>query len=379
MRKYGLLLCVTFTTMVLYAQPRDYIIRSFEYKTPVTAVTVSPDQQWIMAGFEDGTLRVLDVKTLEEVFIVENAASAPIFDIGVSPKMDVIFLAAGNRIVLYDTTGTKINSWGHHRNTMWSMDLNPTGSLIVSTEVNKTFLLLDVYDAKIEAYMRAHDDITLAVAFSPDGKQIASGSNDKTVLLWDLETREVTRTFHGHSGNIYDVAFSPDGSLLATASEDRSVRMWDIAAEKNLQLLQGHQDMVLEIEFSPDGKYLLSASADQAIKLWDVASGEQLYAYLENESSVPDIAFLPGGKAFISAGTDGTLKVWEIHPEIFVLKYFGKAYEEELLNNPLFLPRQKGEKRSEYAVRQEKAGTEKAKIIDRYYQMYLEGKHLEHR
>ena len=372
MRKLILTLYAALITTTAAAQPVDYIIRSIDYKTPVTAVSVSPDSLWILAGFEDGTLRVLSAASGEELRTVENAAGAAIYDIEMSPKMDVIFLAAGNRILLYDTTGAKITTWAHNKNTIWSMDIDPAGKQIVCAEVNKTFLLIDVYEGVVAEEMRAHEDITLAVAFSPDGRQIASGSSDKTVLLWDLETREVTGKLQGHSGNIYDVAFSPNGAYVASASQDKSVRIWNIAENKLVQLLKGHQDMVLEIEFSPDGHYLLSASADHSIKLWDVETGEQLYAYLENRGSIPDIAFLPGGNSFISAGMDGRLTTWELHPEIFVMKYFPKEYEKELSENPLFLPRQKGEKKADYELRLVEAAKVKEEIVKQYYGKYLE-------
>jgi WD40 repeat protein len=356
---------------VLPAQTSDYVIRSAAFKTPVTAVQVSPDGRLILAGFEDGTLRILNATTLEERLVVEQAGTAAVYDIEMSPKMDVIFLSSGNRILLYDTTGVRINAWSHHRNTMWSMDLDPAGRYMVSTEVNKTFQLINVYEGEVEQSMRGHEDITFAVAFSPDGKYIASGSNDQQVFLWDMASREVIATFHGHSGNIYDVAFSPDGKYVAACSMDKSVRIWDIEKKELHRLLKGHQDMVLEIEFSPDGKYLLSASADQSIKLWDVASGEQLYAFLDNKGSIPDIEFLTGGETFVSVCMDGTLNVHRIHPEIFVMKYFREEMEKEMADDPLFLPREKGEKRSDFEARAAKAEKKKEELVARYYQRYL--------
>lgn len=357
---------------VLPAQSSDYVLQSVSFKTPVTAVQVSPDGRLIFAGFEDGTLRILDAMNLEERLIVENAGTAAIYDIEISPKTDVIFIASGSTIRLYDTTGTQITSWPHHRNTMWSMDLDPAGQYMVSTEVNKTFQLINVYEGEVEQPMRAHEDITFAVAFSPCGKYIASGSNDKQVFLWDLAAREVIATFHGHSGNIYDVAFSPDGKYVAACSMDKSVRIWDIGKKELHRVLKGHQDMVLEIEFSPDGKYLLSASADQAIKLWEVASGEQLYAFLDNDGSIPDIEFLPGGDTFVSVCMDGTLKIRRLHPEIFVMKYFREEMEKEMANDPLFQPRMKGEKRSDFEARTATAEKKKEELVAKYFQRYQE-------
>lgn len=365
-----ILSCLSFI-LPIGAQNHDYIVEQANFKPPVTAVNISPDGSRIFAGLENGNLVVLSASALTEIFTVESGSNAAIYDIEISPKMDVIFIAAGSRIMLYDSTGTHITNWSHHKNTIWSMDIDPTGKFLVSTEVNKTFQLSNIYEGKIEQAMRGHDDITLAVAFSPDGKMIASGSNDKTVRLWSLETRKVIQTFHGISDNIYDVAFSPDGKLLAAATKDKKVIIWDIASEKMLHLLIGHLDMVLEIEFSPDGKYLLSSSSDQVIKLWDVNSGEQICSFLENEGSIPDICFFPDGKRFVSACTDGTLAVRELNPEIFVLKYFGKEFEKEISDNPLFLPKQKGEKKSDYQERAEKASIFRKALIEKYYQKYL--------
>ncbi len=372
MKKHLLTILGIICINILPAQTTDYVMQSVNFKTPVTSVQVSPDGSLILAGFEDGMLRVLDAHHLEKQLETEQAGPAAIYDIEMNPKMDLIFLASGSSIWLYDTTGTRITSWPHHRNTIWSMDLDPSGQYMASTEVNKTFQLIDVYEGEVEQPMRAHDDITFAVAFSPDGKYIASGSNDTQVFLWDLAAREVIAAFHGHSGNIYDVAFSPDGQFVAACSMDKTVRIWDIDKKKLHQLLKGHQEMVLEIEFSPDGKYLLSASADQSIKLWDVTTGEQLYAFLDNDGSIRDIEFLPGGDTFVSVCMDGVLKIHHLHPEIFVMHYYPEEIEKEMAEDPLFLPRQKGEKRSAYEIRTAKANERKEELINLYYHRYLE-------
>lgn len=371
-RKTFLLSFILFCSSLLSGQAVDYAVRSINFKVPLTAVNISPDGTWILVGSEKGALWILERVSWEEHLSLPEAAPGAIYDIEMSPKMDVIFLAAGNRIMLYDTTGIHITNWPHHNNTMWCMDISNDGRFIVSTEVNKTFQLINVYEGTIESSMRAHEDITLAVAFSPEGKQIASGSSDRRVLLWDVESKEVTGELLGHSDNIYDVKFSPDGKLVAACSKDGTIRVWTVADKKLKHLLKGHQDMVFEIEFSPDGKYMVSASADQAIKLWDMGSGELLYAYLDNLGSISDVEFLPDGKSFLSTGTDGLLKEWELHPEIFVLKYFEDEYRKELADNPVFEPRMKGEKKADYDLRMEQAAREKEKIIARYYESYLE-------
>jgi len=372
MKKLLSFLFLSILVLRVAAQNTDYLIHSLDFKVPLTSVDISPDGKWILVGSEDGTLTVLDAATYALKFELKNVAPAAIYDIEMSPKMDVIFLASGSRIMLFDTTGVNIINWSHNKNTIWSIDIDKKGGFMLSNEVNKTFQLINIFEGTIEKSMRAHDDIALVSAFSPDGKKIASGSSDKRILLWDLESGAVIDEFQGHSENIYDLAFSPDGTRIAAGSRDKTVRIWNIQENKLIHLLKGHQEMVLEVEFHPSGLYLLSASSDQSIRLWDLASGKQLFAYLESEGALTDIEFMPDGNSFLSTDMDGKLNTWEINPEIFVLNFFEKEYREEISANPLFLPKQKGEKKADYDLRVLEAEQERIILVKKYYQKYLD-------
>jgi WD40 repeat protein len=355
-------------------QISDYILYEKDYGVPVTSLEVSPDGKMLLVGDQIGDLNILDAVSYKELAMFESVTGSAILDIEITPKQDVIFLASGNLINLINRDGASVATWNIHNTTIWSMDLNPQGTRLVSAEMNKTFQLWDVYNGEVIQSMRGHDEPTLAVCFSPDGKQFASGSADKLVHLWDITTREIVETFQGLSNDIYDVAISPDGKLIAACSKDHTIRIWDIGSNKLKHLLKGHRDMVMEIEFSEDGCYLLSASADFAIKLWDVNSGQEIYAYLDNEAAVIDIAFLPGSESFASASMDNKMKIRALDHEIFVLKYYGDDYEKAIAEDPLFLPRQKGEKRSEHELRLLEAAKKRSAIVEKYYHQYIEAR-----
>ena len=355
-----------------YAQPGSYILKREIYKPPPSSINLSPDGKLLLAGFADGSFRVLDPETFQVSVVVEGAHPKAITAMDMPPKMDFILTAGGKQIKVWDRTGKHIGNFTGHATTIWNADISSDGKHAVSSAFNKTFLLWDVYNGVIAQHMRGHEDVTLTVCISPDNRMIASGSNDLTVRIWDLETRQVTGTLHGPTQDIFDVAFSPDSRMVAAASGERTVRIYNVEEEKLVHILKGHRGAVRKLSFSPDGRYMVSASEDHALILWDVVTGDRIHTFLENEEMLLDVAFHADGNSFFSISKAGDLTRRELHPEIFVIRYFDEPYNEEVSADPLFEPKRKGESKKDYLVRQAEADKKRAEIVDRYYQQYLE-------
>jgi len=191
------------------------------YKTGPSSINLSPDGKLLLAGFTDGSFRVLDPETFQVSVVVEGAHSKAITAMDMPPKMDFVLTAGGKQIKVWDRTGKHIGNFTGHATTIWNADISSDGKHAVSLAFNKTFHLWDVHNGVIAAHMRGHEDVTLTVCISPDNRMIASGSNDLTIKIWDLETRQVIKTLHGPTQDIFDVSFSPDSRLTAPGCKVR--------------------------------------------------------------------------------------------------------------------------------------------------------------
>jgi WD40 repeat protein len=354
------------------SQIPTYILKREAPNPGVSSINFSPDGKLLLAGYVDGSFRVLDPETFSVSLEVKEAHTKPVTAMDMPPKMDFIMTAGSKQIKVWGRDGKMKGIFNGHATTIWNADISSDGKHAVSTAFNKTFLLWDVYNGVVAAHLRGHSDVTLTACISPDDKMIASGSNDMTVKIWDLESREVTHTFHGATNDIYDISFSPDSRNIAVASAEKSIRVFNIEKADLIHVLTGHQKVVRKVAYSPDGTYLVSASEDHSLILWDAVTGDRIYRFADKEGAVLDVNFHPDGLSFYSVSRLGDLTRWEMHPEIFVLRYFETPYLEELNAEPLFLPRQKGEPKKEYQARQVEASKKKAEIIDRYYQLYLQ-------
>ena len=250
----------------------------------VLSMSFSPDGTTFASGSSDGTIKLWDVVTKEDIFTFEDARS--IGSVVFSP--DGTIFAAG--------TYRAIKLWD------------------VSTRANI-------------AALEGHTDWVLSVSFSPDGTMLASGSWDRTVKLWDVSTRANIATFEGHTGGVYSVSFSPDGTTLASGSADGTVLLWDVSIGEQIAILEGHKDEVKAVGFSPDGTMLASGSSDGSVKLWDVATKREIVT-LEGEGHrfrVESVVFSPDGAILASGSGDGTVLLWDVSTRANIATFEGHS------------------------------------------------------
>jgi WD40 repeat protein len=155
----------------------------------VTSVAFSPDGRFAVSGSNDGTARVWEVATGEEV----RCLSA-------------------------------------HRKKVNAVAFSPDGRRVLSAGDDKALRLWDAQTGDQLRSMEGHAGEVLCACFSPDGRFAASGGKDQTARLWDTEAgREIAR-FGGEDGKgfgaVQCLAFAPDGSAVVLGCADYSVRLW---------------------------------------------------------------------------------------------------------------------------------------------------------
>ena len=371
MKTTCLLLCFFAFNISLFAQKDPYLLQSIKKGDEVNCVAFSPDGLKIIAGYSDGSARIIDVAT-EKVDLEVKGHWKAVNVVAFDPKGRYFMTAGDNTIKIWTPDGEQIYNLKDHTTTIVSVDIDSSGEFMVSGAISKIFKQWNVLKGEVIRNYDGHTDVAMAVCFSRDGKRIASGSGDHTIKIWDAESGAELMSLPGHASDIYDVEFSPDGSLLASCGKDNTIHIYDLAEGKLLRTLKGHKKFVIDIAFSPDGLHLLSASLDQEIRVWEVATGKTIYSFIDHEAPVTHVAFSPDGKRFASSSQDKTIKIWRFSKEIVADYYYSPQIIEKMNAMDIFLPKQKGESGAEYRDRQEKALKAKAAIYDEFYDKYLE-------
>ncbi|MCB0567931.1 MAG: WD40 repeat domain-containing protein [Lewinellaceae bacterium] len=150
-------------------------------------------------------------------------------------------------------------------------------------------------------------------AFSNDGKKAVSSQKDKSLKLLDANSLEAISTLPTtHNKFLSSACFSPDGEKLVTTSPDSTARIWDVQGHRELLPALQHESAVLSAAFSPDGILIATATFGGRIRIWDAATHEALFDLTGHKGAVNSVVFSHDGNRLLSSSFDKTAKVWSL-------------------------------------------------------------------
>ncbi|WP_353571438.1 hypothetical protein [Candidatus Albibeggiatoa sp. nov. BB20] len=232
----------------------------------VTSIAFSSDNQFLLSGSKDGTIKLWNVTTGQEVRTYQQQ-STPITLVEFSPNGQQILVGTSNK--------------------QWVIfDFN-TGSIMQT--------LTEVSTNTLTGY-NPHERI----AFAPDGLSLFI-ANKGTTEQWSLESGVLMRTY---DNTAFPIDISADGQFLVSVNQNyytpvdhsqaTQVQVTDIANNQVVQTFTITEatdnppktgTIISSLKFSPDGQKILQvasrSSGNDATKLWDRNTGQASVVYLD--------------------------------------------------------------------------------------------------
>ncbi|MEM7131238.1 MAG: FG-GAP-like repeat-containing protein [Chloroflexota bacterium] len=296
----------------IYEMEQSGTQRLIERQSPVYSVEWSSDGTQLLVGSGDGTVKILDADSGEELTVFEGHTESVGAAVWSPDGSRILSGSTDQTVKLWDATnGEELQTFSGHSESVYAVDWSPDGTQALSGSRDKTVKIWNVESGEALASLSDHSDRVFSVAWSPNGTRILSGSRDETAIVWDAVSYEKLFTLSGHTDDVNEVNWNDDGTQILTASDDAALRIWDATNGEELAVLTGHDSFILSAAWSIDGQHIISGGDDTTLRVWDTESGEVLTTLFGHSSYGIMAAYSPDRTRILSSSGDNRFRVWD--------------------------------------------------------------------
>ena len=231
---------------VIHASPVDHTVRYLSlhdnrflrafraHAEPITALEMSPKEDFFASASMDGTARVWDLRTTNCQGVLRFDANGHRPAVAFDP-LGMVFAAAigGTQVKLYDVRGfdkgpfeTFTPDLGGSKS-FSSLKFGKKGELMLICTTEGTIALLDAYKGTLVHVLTGHANeqgMPLEASFTPDGDMVVAGSEDGGLWRWSTQTGQAFAVVREHTTAVAAVKCCPTRAMLATACSE--VCLW---------------------------------------------------------------------------------------------------------------------------------------------------------
>ena len=231
-------------------------------------ISQSRDGKSLFVACEDGTARVTNLVTGEEVILRGHAAR--VYCIIQGEGTDVLTCSVDKTICRWNSlTGECLQIYRGHTGWIHFILYDEATKRIFSASGDKTIIVWNGETGEKIGVMEGHDDGVWSLT-QVNNTTIASGSDDGTIKVWDMTTLACIKTI-SNGCDLNSVAATPDGQYLISGSDDNKVKVWSVAAGQCVHTLSHHNHWVLKVAVSADGQFIASGAYNGMVHLLSVS------------------------------------------------------------------------------------------------------------
>jgi WD40 repeat protein/DNA-binding SARP family transcriptional activator len=285
------------------------------------AFALSPDDHTVAVGEQDGSVRLLDIRT-GVVRTMSGRHADAVQATQFTPDGRNLITAGDDRtVIVWDVRHrTPAETLSGHANGIHSLLLSRNGTTLYTASLDGTVFIWDLLGRRRLGRpfkAGAGDSGRPSLALSADGRLIAMGQDDGAISIVDARTLLPRAPFPiVDTGQVLGIGFVPGSRLLVVGGPKGFLALVDTDSGRVIRRLAGHRGSIWTPGISADGRLLATGSDDNTVRLWSLPSGNPLGRALRFRQDVSSVRLSPDGRRLFIAVVDHdtahtTIQVWD--------------------------------------------------------------------
>jgi WD40 repeat protein len=199
----------------------------------ITSIAVSPGEKFVSTMSHDGSVKLFDVNTLNEIWSVPFEFDNTHMTRGLAflKNGEQLVAAFGGRepAILNSATGKVIDTLTGHKQSVWGLHYDEVHNRIYSMSRNE----VAVWDATTYTLIAIDQSIDssayLAFDLDTGGDRVFVGCSDGSVVSFRGKTLAQRNSFQAHSDDVSQLLYDSTRNILLTAGHDRTLAQWDVS------------------------------------------------------------------------------------------------------------------------------------------------------
>ncbi len=273
----------------------------------LSVARLSPDGQRIVTASTDGTARLWDSTTSEQI-LPELRHEAAVNWAEFSPDGRLLATASDDKTArLWDViTGNAVGQPMSHAEGVKEVRFGTDGRRLM-TRTPHHVSLFDVTNSQLTREPFTSREGILVAKFTADDQSVFIAETSG-VQLWDIQTGERKNRLDIKQLRAADIS---QDQLRAVTLNSGSASIWNLATGERLRdFVSPNRDMA-NVIFSPDPQRLAIFSKFQWARVWSVETGLPITPELPHYYFLNGFRFLGAGERLLTWGDDALAQVWD--------------------------------------------------------------------
>ncbi|TIC47175.1 WD40 repeat-like protein [Wallemia mellicola] len=282
--------------------------------------TVAFDNEKIISGSRDKSIRIWDVKTRALLNTIPDAHNGSVISVKFQSTFGVSAGSDGRLLIWNFGTGRQLGK----AKVVKVLENHTAG--VLDADFNNNYIASCSKDSSICVYSRkslkllyridnAHEASVNSLSITKSNV-LASAGGDKVINIWNLDkgvlSRKIEKT---HSRGI--ACIDIDNEIIASGSSDNTIQLSTTDGQL-LCSLAGHQGLVRSLQIDSSRRIVVSGSYDRCVKVWNLneINGDVQYArkFDQHESLIFDLDF--DSRRIVTASHDKQIMIVDFSVDI---------------------------------------------------------------